>query len=255
MSRLSKSWLLLIVLLLGMLVGMGTAVAQSDNELDLGLSRDFGTGIGNNIQGTFSFRVSGPEDLASVTFYIDDQIVGEDSEAPFRLQFKTDNYPLGVHTLHASGLTQDGRELTSNSLSRNFISGSTAGRTTLYIVIPIIIIAIGGWLLSSWIANRGRKSEGQSAINVHGPFGGTICPKCNKPFARHIWGLNLVVGKYDRCPHCGKWSLVRAMHPDVLDAAVAAMQQTDAGRDQTKTDDTDDEGRRRKRLDDSKFDS
>jgi hypothetical protein len=255
MSRLSKSWLLLIVLLLGMLVGMGTAVAQTDNELDLGLSRDFGTGIGNNIQGTFSFRVSGPEDLASVSFYIDDQIVGEDSGPPFRLQFKTDNYPLGVHTLHATGLTQDGRELTSNSLSRNFISGSTAGRTTLYIVIPIIIIAIGGWLLSSWIANRGHKSEGQSAINVHGPFGGTICPKCNKPFARHIWGLNLVVGKYDRCPHCGKWSLVRAMHPDVLDAAVEAMQQAETMPSQAKPDDTDDEGRRRKRLDDSKFDS
>ncbi|MAU00504.1 MAG: hypothetical protein CL608_25455 [Anaerolineaceae bacterium] len=255
MTRPSKSWLILIILLLGIVVGAGTAVAQADNELDLGLSRDFGTGIGNNIQGTFSFRVSGPDDLASVTFYIDDQIVGEDSEAPFRLQFKTDDYPLGVHTFHATGLTQDGRELTSNSITRNFISGSTAGRTTLYIVIPIIIIAIGGRLLSSWIANRGRKSQGKTEINVHGSFGGTICPKCNKPFARHIWGLNLVVGKYDRCPHCGKWSLVRAMHPDVLDAAVEAMQQAEATQTQEKPSDTNDEDRWHKRLDDSKFDT
>ncbi len=256
MTRLSKSWLILITLLLGILVGVGTAVAQTDNELDLGLSRDFGTGIGNNIQGTFSFRVSGPDDLATVTFYIDDQIVAEDNEAPFRHQFKTEAYPLGVHTLRATGLTQDGRELSSNSLTRNFISGSSAGRTTLYIVIPILIIAIGGRLLSSWITNRGRnKSQGQSEINVHGPFGGTICPKCNKPFARHIWGFNVVVGKYDRCPHCGKWSLVRAMPPDVLDASVEAMQQAKATQDQVKPDDTDDEDRLRKRLDDSKFDS
>ncbi len=254
MTRLSKSWLILITLLLGILVGVGTAVAQTDNELDLGLSRDFGTGIGNNIQGTFSFRVSGPDDLATVTFYIDDQIVAEDNEAPFRHQFKTEAYPLGVHTLRATGLTQDGRELSSNSLTRNFISGSSAGRTTLYIVIPILIIAIGGRLLSSWITNRGRnKSQGQSEINVHGPFGGTICPKCNKPFARHIWGFNLVVGKYDRCPHCGKWSLVRAMPPDVLDASVEAMQQ--AKTTQEKSTDTNDEDRWRKRLDDSKFDS
>jgi hypothetical protein len=255
MTRLSKSWLILIALLLGMLVGVGTAVAQTNNELDLGLSRDFGTGIGNNIQGTFSFRVSGPDDLTNITFYIDDQIVGEDSEAPFRLQFKTDDYPLGVHTLHATGLSQDGRELTSNSLTRNFISGSAAGRTTLYIIIPIIIIAIGGRFLSSWIANRGRKSAGQSDINVHGPFGGTICPKCNNPFARHVWGLNLIVGKYDRCPHCGKWSLVRAVHPAVLDAAVEARQQAEATQNQTKPDDINDENRWRKRLDDSKFDS
>lgn len=255
MTRLSKNWLILLILLSGMMVGWETAVAQTENELDLGLSRDFGTGIGNNIQGTFSFRVSGPDNLANVTFYIDDQIVGEDNEAPFRLQFKTDDYALGVHTLHATGLTQDDRQLTSNRLTRNFISGSSAGRSTLYIIIPIIVIAVGGLLVSSWIANRGRTSEGQSGINVHGPFGGTICPKCHKPFARHIWGLNLVVGKLDRCPHCGKWSLVRAMHPDVLNAAVAAMQQTEAAQNQTKPDDTVGEDRWRKQLDDSKFDN
>ncbi len=50
MSRLLKSRLILIVLLLGMFVGVGTAVAQTDNELDLSLRRDFGTGIGNNPQ-------------------------------------------------------------------------------------------------------------------------------------------------------------------------------------------------------------
>lgn len=256
MIRPSKSWLLLVIFLLGIMVGVGTAVAQSDNELDLGLSRDFGTGIGSNIQGTFSFRVSGPDNLTTVTFYIDDQIVGEDSEAPFRLQFKTDDYPLGVHTLHATGVTQDSRELISNSLTRNFISGGTAGRTTLYIVIPIIIIAIGGRLLSSWITNRGRKNQGQAKINVHGGLfvGGTICPKCNKPFARHIWGFNVIGGKYDRCPHCGKWSIVRALPPDVLDTAVEAMQQAEASQNQAKPEVRDDEDRLRKRLDDSKFD-
>jgi hypothetical protein len=253
MIRPSKSWLVLIIVLLGMVPGVATAVAQTNNELSLSLSRDFGTGIGNNIQGTFSFRVSGPDNLASVSFYIDDQIVGQDSEAPFRLQFKTDTYPLGVHTFHAIGITQDGQELRSNSLSRNFISGSAAGRTTLYIVVPIIVISIGGLFLSSWIANRGHKSSGQSAINVHGPVGGTICPKCNKPFARHIWGLNVVVGKYDRCPHCGRWSLVRALQPDILNAAVEAMQQAETR--QMQPNDIDDKARLRKRLDDSKFDS
>lgn len=253
MKRLLARWVGFIALLLAFLLGAGTAVAQEATELSLSLSRDFGAGFGTSIQGTFSFRVSGPDDLASVTFYIDEQVVGEDSEAPFRLQFKTENYPLGVHTLHATGVTQNGRELTSNALTRNFISSSSAGRTTLYIIIPIVAISIGGLLLSSWIANRGRKSNGGSGVNVHGPFGGTICPKCNKPFARHIWGLNLIVGKYDRCPHCGRWSLVRALPPDVLDTAVAAMQETEATEKQSHGDN--DETRWRKRLDDSKFDS
>jgi hypothetical protein len=49
--------------------------------------------------------------------------------------------------------------------------------------------------------------------------------------------------------------LVRALHPDVLDAAVEAMQQAQATQNQTKPDDINDEDRWHKRLDDSKFDS
>lgn len=248
-----RRWLILGTCLLAMMFGAGTAVAQANTALELRLSRDFGAGFGNRIQGTFSFRVSGPANLSRVTFYIDDDVVGEDSEAPFRLQFKTDDFPLGTHRLYAIGVTQDEQELTSNSLSRTFISSSSANRTTLYIIIPIVIIAVGGRLLSSWIANRGNEGGNKAAQNVHGAFGGTICPKCHKPFAMHIWGPNIVVGKFDRCPHCGKWSVVRRAHPDVLNTAVEAMQQAEQEHTQP-ANKTDDETDWRKRLDDSKFD-
>ena len=76
-----------------------------------------------------------------------------------------------------------------------------------------------------------------------------------EPFARHIWGLNLVVGKYDRCPHCGKWSLVRSLPPDVLEAAVEARRQEAAAKSQAPSKPEEDESNWRKRLDDSRFDS
>lgn len=254
MSR-RKSWALFFIILLSLYWGFGTAVAQEENQLTLKLSRDFGTGLGTNIEGRFSFRVEGPDNLIRVSFYIDDQLVGEDSAAPFRLQFETENYPLGVHNLYAVGLTGDGQELQSNSITRNFISSSSANRTMLLIVVPILVISIGGSVLAAWITSRGRKGGNAANINVHGPFGGTICPKCHKPFARHIWGLNLVVGKYDRCPHCGKWSLVRAMNPDVLDAAVEAMEQAEAAQNQRSSNKGDDNDQWHKRLDDSKYNS
>lgn len=245
-----KSWAMVWVLL-GLMFGVGTAVAQDSNQLTLRLSRDFGTGLGSNIQGRFSFRAEGPDNLTRVSFFIDDQLVGEVSESPYRLQFKTDDFPLGNHTLYAVGITADGQELQSNRITQNFISGSSANRTVLLIVVPILVLSIGGSLFAAWFTNRGRKSSGN--INVHGPFGGTICPKCHKPFARHIWGLNLGLAKYDRCPHCGKWSLVRAMHPDVLDAAVEAME---AAAQQNQPKPPNDDGETwRKRLDDSRFDS
>lgn len=253
MSR-QKRWALWLIVALTLVFRGGTAVAQSEDELTLGLSRDFGTGLASGIQGTFSYRVSGPDDLVSVSFYMDDQLIGEDSEAPFRLQFKTDNYAVGMHTLYAVGVTQDGRELTSNTLSRNFLSRSEANRSMISIVVPILLVSFGGIIVSMWIANRSAKASGGSLGNVNGPFGGTICPKCGKPFARHIWGLNLVAGKYDRCPHCGKWSLVRAMHPDVLKAAVEALEEAEAAQNQSQPGDPDDPNRWRKRLDDSRFD-
>ncbi|WP_420629947.1 Ig-like domain-containing protein [Candidatus Leptofilum sp.] len=247
-----KRWIVVCTLLLG-LVAVGTVVAQEADQLELRLSRDFGAGFGTSIQGRFSFRVDGPDNLETVSFYIDDQLVGEDSEAPFRLQFETDNYPLGTHTLYAIGRTTDGKELQSNQLSRNFISSSSSNRTVLLIVVPILVISLGGGLLVTWIANRGRKGSSSDRANVHGPFGGTICPKCNKPFARHIWGLNLGLSKFDRCPHCGKWSLVRALPADELDTAVQAME-AEAKQNQPKPP-ADDEDNWHKRLDDSKFDS
>ncbi|WP_420641871.1 Ig-like domain-containing protein [Candidatus Leptofilum sp.] len=248
-----KRWALIFTVLLSLVV-VATAVAQETSSLQLRLNRDFGTGLGSNIQGRFSFRVEGPDNLETVSFYIDDQLVGEDSEAPFRLQFETDRYALGTHTLYAIGQTADGQTIESNRLTRNFISGGDSTRIALYIIIPIIVIAIGGRFLASRISNRGRKSGEQESLNVHGPVGGTICPKCNKPFARHIWGLNVVVGKYDRCPHCGKWSLVRALPADQLDAAVEAME-AEAAQDKSQSTHEDDDESWRKRLDDSKFDS
>ena len=246
-----KGWTLFLVLF-GLIFGVGTAVAQETPQLELRLSRDFGAGFGTSIQGRFSFRVNGPDNLESVSFYIDDKLVGEDSEDPFRLQFETEDYELGTHTLYAIGRTTSGEALRSNEISRNFISSSSSNRTLLLIVVPILVITLGGGALATWISNRGRKGSTADGVNVNGPFGGTICPKCNKPFARHIWGLNLGLSKYDRCPHCGKWSLVRALPADQLDTAVAAME-AEAKQNSPKSP-TDDDESWRKRLDDSKFD-
>jgi len=90
-------------------------LAQETNELNLRLSRDWGYSSGSGkIQGLFTLTASSPENLERVVFYIDDQIIGEATESPFRYQFDTDNYPLGVHTIMATGVTSDGREVISN---------------------------------------------------------------------------------------------------------------------------------------------
>ena len=218
---------LLALALVALLAVPFAASAQDEAPLALSLSRDFGYSSGTGkIQGRFSMKADGPDDLARVTFFIDGQPMGEDSSPPFRLQFETDSYPLGVHTLSAVGTTSDGRELVSNEQKREFVSASSGWEAAGQILLPILLVvglAIGAAFLAPLLLHRGKKvSLAPGASRSYSPFGGTICPKCQRPFGMHLYGLNIVVGKFDRCPYCGKWSIVRHMPMAMLQTAEAA---------------------------------
>ena len=153
-----------------------------------------------------------------------------------------------------SGSEDEERDLPSNKITHNFIAEDDSNRRLVTFVLPLLLLIIGGRLLTSWIANRGQKEP--SAANFNGPAGGTICPKCHKPFARHMWAPNLISGKYDRCPHCHKWSFVTRVHPDVLQASYEAMVQAEkTAQAEVNPPEKDDENTYHSNLDDSRFDS
>lgn len=252
MKRSSLKRVLLFVMVVGFLLLPGRmSQAQEESALRLSLTKNFGSNLGASIQGTFTYRVSGPDDLVRVVFFMDGVEIGEDAEVPFRWQFNTNDYALGTHEMRAVGYTGNGRELQSNALQRQFVSSRDSTRSVLWIVIPILVLSLGGRLLSSWITNRGGGRTNQPAIS--GPFGGTLCPKCGRPFAMHIWGFNVVAGKYDRCPHCGRWSLVRRVHPDILRNAAEAFAEDEA-EDTAVSHPADSPESFTKRLEDSRFD-
>lgn len=122
---------------------------------------------------------------------------------------------------------------------------------TLWVVIAILGLSLGGRQLASWIANRDRRLAGKPAIS--GLLGGTICPKCHRPFAIHLWSIRLVVIRLDRCPHCGRWSFVQSVHPDILAAAEDAALQEMAGSADSHTAEPDEAAAWRRQLDDSRF--
>ncbi|HEB66104.1 MAG TPA: hypothetical protein ENJ02_11275 [Chloroflexi bacterium] len=214
------------LLLLLALVPAVRAQTESAPQLELSLNRDWGYGgLGGQIQGHFSARVRGPDDLERVVFYLDDQILGEADAPPFKIRFVTDDYSLGEHTLSAVGYTTDGRTLTSNTLHREFVSAQQGWRDTGKMVLPLLGVVFGAMLLAALVAylgERKRKPLPPGAPRSYGIFGGAVCPKCGRPFSRHWWAPNLLAGKFDRCPHCGRWSIVRAAPPEVLRAAERA---------------------------------
>ncbi len=218
--------LLIICLISGLSANL--AFAQSTTQLQLSMSRDFGYGgFGNDIQGLFTLRINNPPAILNkVDFYIDSTLMGEDTQAPFSLQFNTDSYPLGAHTLSATGYTTDGTEIKSNTIQAQFVPASAAGTAILRIVVPIIGLVVLMIILSfalPLILNKGKLSAlPLGAQRKYGVGGGAICPKCGRPFPLRLWYINLGASKIDRCPFCGKWSLVRPSSLADLRAAEAA---------------------------------
>lgn len=213
-------------LLIPVLFSLVSSSAHQD-QLQIQLRRNWGFSSGTGkIQGTFSIRTTGPDDLRQVNFYLDDQMMAEVTEPPFNLQFSTDNYPDGVHEIHAVGFAENGTELTSNIIQVEFVTAGEGWQSVMNIIIPIAVIAliaVGLAVGVPFIFTRGRvESLPPGAPRNYGAHGGAICPKCGRPFSRHIYGLNLGIRKFDRCPYCGKWSLVRRASKEELAAAEAA---------------------------------
>jgi hypothetical protein len=210
--------------LLATLMLAPSALAQSET-LTMSLSRDWGYGgFGGDIQGTFSMHVKGPSNLTRVEFHIDDLIIGEDAQAPFDLQFVTDNYVLGGHDLYAVGYTADGKTLRSESAHRTFVPASESGQAALKFIIPLLVVIFGAMALAAVVPLlTGRKTVRlEPGARRSYTFGGGICPKCSRPFGFRLLGLNLLNGKFDRCPYCGRWSVVRLASAQELRAAEAA---------------------------------
>lgn len=234
-----------------------TIVMAQAEEFVLGLSRDFGYGgfNGVDIQGTFSMKASGPDNLVKVIFYIDDQAIGEILQAPFRLQFTTDSYLPGMHSLSAVGTTSDGKELQSNVIQKKFVTAAEGGKAALTIVGPILILVLGITLVSAvgpLLIWRKRSSLPLGAPRSYGISGGAICPKCKRPFPLHMIAPNLLVGKLERCPHCGKLSIVSRASQAQLKAAEEAELAMAAGEKGQVTGMTEAE-KLKKELDDSKY--
>jgi hypothetical protein len=215
-----------ILLLILFLISTPKARFQEE-QLQISMRRNWGYSSGTGkVQGTFTITASGPDSLSRVVFNLDDQILGEVNSPPFELRFETDDYPFGVHRLSAVGSTETGKEIVSNTIQVEFVPAREGWQVAGNIILPIVVVVLGAILLMvivPFVFSRGKKEQlPPGAPRNYGYYGGAICPKCSRPFSRHIYGLNLGLHKFDRCPYCGKWSLVRRASPEELAAAESA---------------------------------
>lgn len=247
-----KNYLVVSLVLLASLVLVTVARAQEVEELELGVSRDFGSSSGTgDIQGTFSMKVTGPANLMRVQFYIDNTMIAEDAEPPFKVQFVTDDYAPGIHTMYAIGYMSDGRELRTREMTANYMSAEESRHRGLKITGPILALVLI-WVLFSTLS-RGRKKGELPSPGKHdyGVIGGTICPRCAHPFALNLFSPNMLVGKLVRCPNCRRWFIGRRASIEELRDAEEAAWALEHGAPQVS--EMKDKEKARKGLDDSKY--
>lgn len=204
MIKKSRITFILLVFFLGLSTSLVNA--QGESSWTINLRRNWGYGAGSNIQGSMTLSLSG--DLVSITrveFFIDDQLLSDQNEAPFSFSFNTDNYEEGVHELHARVYTKNGEVISVGPSIYNFLSSADAMNTTFQLIGVILGITLLGMAISYFVSSRNR-SSGERAV---GPLGLAVCKRCGQAFPRSIFGFNLVAGKFERCPHCGKWQLTR----------------------------------------------
>ena len=198
--------------------------------------------------------VSGSADLTKVTFYMDGQSIGEDTTAPFDLTGATDSYPLGIHTFYAEGTTAGGQTLTSNKVTFEFVTAQQGWETTGKIALPILIVAGLALLVSALLpvlTGRKRKPLAPGTPRNYGAAGGAICRNCGYPFSRSVLAPNLVMGKLERCPNCGKWQIARAASPKAL--REAEQRELEAAQESGQVPTMSEEEKLRKELEQSRY--
>jgi hypothetical protein len=218
--------------------------AQDDPALELSLSRDNGFGLGNQMQGNFSYRVRGPDNLVRVEYLMDGEVIGESTSEPFRFRFVTDDYGLGIHEMSAVGYTAEGQTLQSNVIRGDFVDPQVSNTVTYGVVGLVAVLIVARFLFF-------RDTSGKTKRG-YGAFGGAVCAYCGRPFSRHWWALNLFTTRFDRCPHCGKWQGTRPATTDQLVAAEAFEAELDRLPVYPESE-LDEKERLRKQLEESRF--
>jgi hypothetical protein len=220
-----RRWIPFLALVITLVSALPVAAQVQTPELTLNLHRNFGFSAGGQIQGAFTLTAIGPDDLARVDFSIDGQTVHSATRAPFAYSFSTGDYSLGPHSLAATGLTASGTRLASAARTVEFVRPEVglqvAGKLALPLLGVVLVITLFGTLGPILL---GRK-QGAFQPGVYGAEGGAVCPRCSLPFPRHFFSMNLLTGKFERCPHCGKWSLVGRASAAALAQAEARLQE------------------------------
>lgn len=225
-----NSFLALVVLLITV-----TPVFAQQDEFRLGVNKNVGYSSGDQLRGSMRVYIIGSSaSIKSVEYFIDGKSIGVGKAPTFDISFLTTDFPVGYHDLSATVQTQDGRTVDVAARRFDFITpeqeASGVGRILiplLGIIVVVMVIAVGAQVL---FFRKKFINMPPGTQRNYGFRGGTICPRCKRPYPMHWWSLNAGIrSRFDRCDFCGKWAIVSPKSLEELRAAEKRELETSEG--------------------------
>ena len=212
-----------VTLALGLLLSsLSPALAQDEAAYRISLRRECGYGAGSNIRGRMSLRLVGEGlEVQQVTYLMDGQAIAVLNEVPFKFEFHTDDYGYGAHDISAVITTKNSETFNSNTLRYNFVTQAeeSSGIKNILVPVGVVLIAAMGFSALVQFIGKPKQAPQPGQPRNYGILGGTICPRCGHPFPRSLLGMNLVVGRLERCESCKRFVMtVRATPAQLAEA-------------------------------------
>jgi len=231
-NRISRiQWTLVALAILALFAACTTTSTATTPTVTAGyrlnVSRSFGYSSGSQIKGSFRLSVVGVSNIQLVDYIIDGQVMATVNTAPFQLDFQTESYSFGLHTLSAIITTTDGRNVEVPDRQFEFATAQQEQKSVAGVIVPLgavilLAVALGLGLQFLFMRNKKREFVPLGTARNYGWRGGSICPKCKRLTVLHAFSFNLGINrKYDNCENCGKWSAMKVLPESELRKAEA----------------------------------
>ena len=119
-----------------------TSFVNADGEVSFSMKRNFGIGIGSNIQGRFTIHCSSSDEIEIVEMrlFFNGTKVASTTESIFSFLFNTDDYPFGSTNITLIGYTSEGIQYQVSQIY-NYLSPTSRNLVFISILVFIVLMS------------------------------------------------------------------------------------------------------------------
>ena len=135
-------------------------IAQGEDVLSLGISKNFGTDIGNKIEGNFTISGSGPDSILNLRLLFNGTRVAFEPGNQLTFQFETKDYPLGLMNITLIGEDCEGI-IYKKVIFREFVSPKVG---SWLVILAFVITFISVSVMLIIVSYRKKKKNEKESI-------------------------------------------------------------------------------------------